>query len=820
MFIINNMAELFRKARESTVYMLFNLNAFTMPEHQRQYDWRDVHVQTFCSDVHKLVEIREIEMAEEEAKQAEEVKQVKVVKKGRKKKIKVVETKAKLSQFLGNVDFIDANREETLATTGGMLVFRAVDDGQQRMLTVLLYMLAASRRARVLMTEIEADITQHPLNMNSLYASLTVITTDVYKRYVTTTIVKVVKDGRRREVFENINKIRALDDTNDVLDAIIKDPEYVPPEDALEFIFNAYKIIVNELSRLDATQLCLHVTTLEHGFVVYEKELKSHDEAAIVFEMQNSRGKPVSEFALLRAHFYALASRMIENDRDDVREVITSKWKSIMRCMNKFKMHEEEQERSILETVCSVFYGKLPKEKAGDRRFYDKIKKRLVNTETQKNDIITLLGLIESSTRAWAMIKHPDSLKRNGEENEQQIHGYAEMARLLDCVICCEFKTKQHIFAPILCAMFFKIFNSNYVAFVQLLKRVCIALEKRLFWIYLVRCSGFRYFDVSDAYDRKNKTETMLPLYLEQGHVIYKSDNAIETVKDLCEKFSVLRKDFRNPRNELFINQEAIDHFWQCVITAKDFTIWEGHKHVLTQFMNSHERSKVVRMESVKLEFIMPESKQVALKEWKVSSNEHNANCHRIGNLTLLEPRLHVDIKNSDPGTKTTHYRKSLLCANQLCDNFSNGWNGVQIMERSKEIVQESRETWAYGNNNPKQPIPAAAVVVNQPVPAAAAVVAKQPIPAAVVAKQPVPAAVVAKQPIPAAAGKPVTKRVVDVSPNRQSVARFKVPVNGPMTPKTFVPAPIAQQQHGDVIIHDRNGLPISKRHRSYMDPN
>ncbi len=228
-------------------------------------------------------------------------------------------------------------------------VFEIVD-GQQRLTTLILLMLAIIRKSKEL--EIKAIGGENLEIIKSRYIVSGADSGDPEYRLE----LNRMQSGLFRSLINNTvitGEEKTKYDLN-LTDAEKQFKEFLKGKDAA-CIETLYKVVTENL-----------------GFLVYAPEKSS--ETGLMFEVINNRGKPLSNLEKVKNYLIYFSERNFsERDGGSLKTTIRDKWPEILRCLSDANMTFNWDEDSFLR-VCWLVFADSSKKKSHD--VYDELKKK------------------------------------------------------------------------------------------------------------------------------------------------------------------------------------------------------------------------------------------------------------------------------------------------------------------------------------------------------------------------------------------------------------------------------------------------------------
>ena len=182
--------------------------------------------------------------------------------------------------------------------------------------------------------------------------------------------------GEIEEFFEKKKKkrLRPVDNDRACFDAIIiEDEPYTVTSSSQECIFNAKSYFFKELSRLDVDTL-IKIRDVILDSKVNRLELQGKKEAALMFELQNNRGKDLTNMEKLKSYFmYQMYVNSPADETDTNVENVSNHFKEIYKNVYDIQGLDED---SILIYHCNAYL-----DVSFNYRNLDDIKKELSRSE-------------------------------------------------------------------------------------------------------------------------------------------------------------------------------------------------------------------------------------------------------------------------------------------------------------------------------------------------------------------------------------------------------------------------------------------------------
>lgn len=182
--------------------------------------------------------------------------------------------------------------------------------------------------------------------------------------------------GEIEEFFEKKKKkrLRPVDNDRACFDAIIiEDEPYTVTSSSQECIFNAKGYFLKELSRLDVDTL-IKIRDVILDSKVNRLELQGKKEAALMFELQNNRGKDLTNMEKLKSYFmYQMYVNSPADETDTNVENVSNHFKEIYKNVYDIQGLDED---SILIYHCNAYL-----DVSFNYRNLDDIKKELSRSE-------------------------------------------------------------------------------------------------------------------------------------------------------------------------------------------------------------------------------------------------------------------------------------------------------------------------------------------------------------------------------------------------------------------------------------------------------
>ena len=368
--------------------------------------------------------------------------------------------------------------------------------------------------------------------------------------------------------------------------------------------------------------LCKIYKTFTEHFIVLYMEATKLDEAFIVFETLNARGKDLETADLLKNYIFSQAKNNID--------LAQKNWNKMIAALDK------SDPTKFIRTYWNSSHN-LTREK--------ELYKEITRNVTSPRDSNNLLDELSKYAPIYHDLVNPDDCSFFTDDR---------IIRNLNTL-----KTlKASTFYPIIISM--KRSDSNFSDddFYHVLNKIIDYI--------------FRNFTICG-----NVANSAEKVFADISKKIY--DGIITNANDICKEFS----------KAIITDQEF----------EAQFNVWKGTKssketirYILRRIYQANPKNKEINLDNnvVHIEHIMPENQ----KNWpEISEDDHDAYLWRLGNLTLLNSSVNIEISNKRFEDKKNHYTASKIEEN--CEIAKKEkWDLIEIESRQSELCKIALKLW------------------------------------------------------------------------------------------------------------------------------
>ena len=373
---------------------------------------------------------------------------------------------------------------------------------------------------------------------------------------------------------------------------------------------NDFEHYLHKRETLSSLESLLYVITKRLGFLFYAPTNSA--EIGLMFEVINSRGKPLSELDKVKNFLIYYANR---HDIEALRERTNSAWSEILSALNEAGLTDDQDENLYLQS-CWIIFHEPGSRKSGP--VYEGLKGFAESFDTIEEAAENLIFFLELLKNAAQILQRLYSRNPKGAEGEwlKQISHHPNTATIL----------------PLIIALFHNEHDSSRRG--ELLE----IIEKLNFRYYVLRLASRSDSHKGDIYS----------LAYEFFHGALSLDDLENALLTFIKDKAPLRRVVRN-----LVLEE--DEGW-------DMYTWQGLKFFLACYedelrkqheQNSHlsellsYRDRKHRNSFYHREHILPQNNNEAIGE---APSDYN--CRRLANFILLPEGANQSVSNHSVGTK------------------------------------------------------------------------------------------------------------------------------------------------------------------------
>lgn len=138
------------------------------------------------------------------------------------------------------------------------------------------------------------------------------------------------------------------------------------------------------------------------------------------------------------------------------------------------------------------------------------------------------------------------------------------------------------------------------------------------------------------------------------------------------------------------------EEFENTLITKEVYRLQAKNRNFLLESLENYNSAYIINIDDLSIEHIMPQTLTV---EWKTKLGEywqdiHKKYLHTLGNLSLTAKNSELSNNNFE-NKQQIDFQLSKLNLNFKLNGL-NDWNETEIIDRSKQLIQNAKMIWAY----------------------------------------------------------------------------------------------------------------------------
>lgn len=380
--------------------------------------------------------------------------------------------------------------------------------------------------------------------------------------------------------------------------------------------------------------------TLTEKFKVIYLETEDLEDAFIIFETLNARGKNLETADLLKNYLFGKSGNKVEESN--------KKWNTIISNLDQIDI-----------TTFIRHYWNSKEIFARKKELYGSIIKGIVTYEDVKN----FLESLEKSSIVYASLDNPynDNTCFKDKKLKESLQNLNSL--------------KAITFYPIILALKSRKYEEKYIF------DVVSALENYIFRNYTISKRNPNGAEIIFADIAKKITDEKL--------------NNVEDIINEITKDKVSDEEFKMSFSQISIkSKDAIRYIFRKIHSYYKLNDINKENETNNKKVTKPELDILKETEDIHIEHIMP----IDMKKWieagiNIDSQTHDEYLWRIGNLTLLGQEYNQAISNNPFYDKKETYKKSeILPNNQIAQKEK--WDTKEIEERQEELSEIAQKIW------------------------------------------------------------------------------------------------------------------------------